>query len=103
MDDNPKTERPPDPDDRQFFVVWSPQGGNPVRKIPTFDEARRSALNLSRKHPGQDFFVLKTCWSRLAHPGDVRATGGETRTDREESGDADRSDMPQTGPPELVN
>jgi hypothetical protein len=103
MDDIPKTERPRDPDDRQFFLVWSPQGGDPVRKIATFDEARRSALNLSRKYPGQDFYVLKTCWSRLAHPGEVRATGGEVRADRGEAGEPGRSDIPPAGPPELVN
>jgi hypothetical protein len=69
----------------------------------TFDEARRSALNLSRKHPGQDFFVLRSCWSRLAHTGEVRANVEEVRADREETGEPGRSDMPPTGPPEQVN
>jgi hypothetical protein len=104
MDDQPGAEKPRSTtDDRQFFLVWSPQGGDPVRKIPTFDEARRSALNLSRRHPGQDFYVLRSCWRRLAHPPDVRTTGGETRVDRGETGEAGRSDMPPPGPPEQVN
>jgi hypothetical protein len=58
--------KPPDP--RKFYVVWSPQGGPPVARYPSFGAARTAAVRLSLKLPGQDFFVLGSCWGRIATP-----------------------------------
>jgi hypothetical protein len=60
---------PPDPPEpRRFYVVWSPQGGPPVVRFPTFQAARSAAIRLSNKHAGQDFFVLQSCWGRVGMP-----------------------------------
>jgi hypothetical protein len=58
---------------KRFFVVWSPQGGPPVVRIPTFAQARTAAHRLSLRNPGRDFFVLQSCWGKLGEPatGDV--------------------------------
>lgn len=56
-DPNPKIK------DR-FWVVWSPQGGDPVVKIKTFEQAIHAAHRLSEKHPNQEFYVLQSCWGR---------------------------------------
>jgi hypothetical protein len=64
-------------DPRAFYVVWSPQGGDPVRVIASFGEARRAAWRLAEKHPEKEFFVLRSCWGRRARP--VEATGGPPR------------------------
>jgi hypothetical protein len=53
---------------RRFFVVWSPQGGPPVVRFPTFNAARAIAIRLSLKHPEQDFFVLESCWGKIGKP-----------------------------------
>jgi hypothetical protein len=58
--------KPADP--KRFYVVWSPQGGPPVVRYPTFESARAAATRLSRKHPESDFFVLASCWGRIATP-----------------------------------
>jgi hypothetical protein len=49
---------------RTFFVVWSPQGGNPVVRIPNFQTARFAAYRLGQKHPEQQFYVLQSQWGR---------------------------------------
>jgi hypothetical protein len=64
-------EKTETPDPRKFYVVWSPQGGPPVFRYPSFEAARRSAFLLSRKLPEQDFFVLASCWSRIGTPADA--------------------------------
>jgi hypothetical protein len=53
---------------RRFFVVWSPQGGPPVVRFPTFKAARSIAIKLSLKHADQDFFVLESCWKKIGKP-----------------------------------
>jgi hypothetical protein len=65
----------PDPDpspgsveSRRFYVVWSPQGGPPVVRIPTFQQARTAAYRLSLRNPTRDFFVLQSCWGKLGEP-----------------------------------
>jgi hypothetical protein len=71
----PATPELPDPtgppenaDPKRFFVFWSPQGGPPVVRYPTFQAARSAAVRLSNKHAGQDFFVLASCWGRIGMP-----------------------------------
>jgi hypothetical protein len=64
--DQDQPSSPPDP--RRFYVVWSPQGGPPVVQIATFQEARTAANRLSLKNPDRNFFVLASCWSRMARP-----------------------------------
>jgi hypothetical protein len=61
-----KPTHPPDP--RKFYVVWSPQGGPPVARYPSFGAARGAAVRLSLRFPEQDFFVLASCWGRIAKP-----------------------------------
>ena len=61
-------EPPKRPDPKRFYVVWSPQGGPPVVRYPTFESARAAATRLSHKLPEKDFFVLASCWGRIARP-----------------------------------
>ncbi len=61
---------------KKFFVVWSPQGGPPVARFPTFKAARSSAIRLSLKFPEQDFFVLESCWGQIGKPPDVTEVVG---------------------------
>jgi hypothetical protein len=58
------------PEPRRFYLVWSPQGGPPVVRYPSFYAARSAAIRLSNKLPGQDFFVLASCWGKLGAPAD---------------------------------
>lgn len=46
--------------ERTFFMVWSPQGGEPSRKHDTLREARSEANRLARLHPDQDFIILES-------------------------------------------
>ncbi len=62
---------------RAFYVVWSPQGGDPVGRHESFDRARQAAWRLSEKFPGQDFFVLKSCWGRPSRAAEAPAGEGE--------------------------
>jgi hypothetical protein len=71
------TEHPEPADSRRFFVIWSPQGGPPVVRFPSFETARFAAIRLSNRHPDQDFFVLASCWGRVAKPP-VEAIAPET-------------------------
>jgi hypothetical protein len=42
------------------FIVWSPQGPtNPKCRFHSEPAARRAAEDMARKHPGQEFFVMK--------------------------------------------
>jgi hypothetical protein len=59
---------PENAEPKRFFVVWSPQGGPPVVRFASFNEARSAAIRLSNKHTGQDFFVLASCWGRVGTP-----------------------------------
>jgi hypothetical protein len=59
---------PENAEPKRFFVVWSPQGGPPVVRYPSFGAARGAAVRLSQKHPEQDFFVLASCWGRVVTP-----------------------------------
>jgi hypothetical protein len=64
-------EQPPMPEDagpEKIWVVWSPQGGPPVARMTSFNVARSAAIRLSKKFPEQDFFVLASCWGRIATP-----------------------------------
>lgn len=45
-----------------FWVVWSPQGGDPVVKFSDFTGATRAARCLKKRLPAQDFYVLRSCW-----------------------------------------
>jgi hypothetical protein len=81
MDENPEKQRRPDGDRRAFYVVWSPEGGNPVVRFPAFEPARHAAWRLSEKHPDRSFFVLKSCWGRLARGAVDPAADAETRED----------------------
>jgi hypothetical protein len=76
----PKRRTAPDP--RTFYVVWSPEGGDPVVRFPGFAAARNAAWRLSEKYPGQGFFVLKSCWGRLARPAEIPVTPGEAGAGR---------------------
>jgi hypothetical protein len=62
----PSAEHPSARHPGRFYVVWSPQGGPPVKRYPEFQTARHAAWRLSQKHPVQDFFVLCSCWGKLA-------------------------------------
>ena len=78
MDKNPKAQLRKEGDRGAFYVVWSLEGGNPVVRFPAFAPAKPAAWRLSEKHPGQSFFVLKTCWDRLARPPEATASDMET-------------------------
>jgi hypothetical protein len=66
---------------KRFFVVWSPQGGPPVVRIPTFAQARTAAHRLSLRNPGRDFFVLQSCWGKLGQPVEAAVEGEPTPTE----------------------
>jgi hypothetical protein len=83
MDEKPKTRQRTSPDPRTFFVVWSPEGGDPVIKIPTFDEAKRAAWRLSERNPDRSYFVLRSCWGRPARAPEVPAVPTEIQEDGE--------------------
>jgi hypothetical protein len=55
-------------DQKKFFVVWSPQGGPPVVRFPSFTAARTAAVRLCRNYPEKDVFVLASCWGRIVTP-----------------------------------
>ena len=78
MGEGTETLGTPRGDRRAFYVVWSPQGGDPVVRHEAFGPARQAAWRLSEKYPGQDFFVLKSCWGRLARQVEISAVEGET-------------------------
>jgi hypothetical protein len=77
MDEKPEAQHPREGDRRAFYVVWSPEGGNPVVRFPAFEPAKRAAWKLSEKYPGQNFFVLKSCWGRLARATEIPAADAE--------------------------
>jgi hypothetical protein len=91
MDEKPEAKRPepkpPEPrrraapDPRSFFVVWSPEGGDPVVRHPSFNVARSVAWKLSEKYPGQSFYVLRSCWGRPARAAEHPAVAGEVAQD----------------------
>jgi hypothetical protein len=64
-------------DRRAFYVVWSPEGGNPVVRHPAFEAAKRAAWKLSEKYPARSFFVLRSCWGRLARPAEIPVDDAE--------------------------
>jgi hypothetical protein len=69
MTERSEPAEPTEPTDpKPFYVVWSPQGGPPVVRLPTFGAAQRAAVRLSLKVPDQDFFVLASCWERIGTP-----------------------------------
>jgi hypothetical protein len=78
--------KPPGPtpkravDPRRFWVVWSPQGGPPVSRIPSFEEARAAAQRLSSRKPEQDFFVLASRWGKLGRPTEAVTPEPETES-----------------------
>jgi hypothetical protein len=88
MDETPEA-KPPKPrqratsDPRAFHVVWSPEGGGPVVRYPTFEAAKHAAWRLSEKYPAQSFFVLKSCWGRPARSAEVPAVPAEIQEDGE--------------------
>jgi hypothetical protein len=82
MDEKPEAPHRTPGDRRAFYVVWSPEGGNPVVRHPGFEAARHAALKLSEKYPGQSFFVLKSCWGRRA-----RAAGNPAAAEAREGGE----------------
>ncbi|MDX9896338.1 MAG: hypothetical protein RBS34_12870 [Desulfofustis sp.] len=48
-----------------FWLVWNPNGRQPLVRHPTEEVARREAERLARKHPGDTFYVLQAmdvCW-----------------------------------------
>jgi hypothetical protein len=71
---------PASPDPRRFYVVWSPQGGPPVVRFPSFNAARSAAIRLSGRFPGQDFFVLASCLGKIGDPpaGDEPLDAGDS-------------------------
>jgi hypothetical protein len=79
MDERPEARHRPEGNRRAFYVVWSPEGGDPVVRFPAFEAARQAAWRLSEKHPGQSFFVLKSCWGRLARAAEVPDADAEAR------------------------
>jgi hypothetical protein len=79
------------PDPRAFYVVWSPEGGDPVVKFPTFGAVWGVAWKLSEKYPGQSFFVLRSCWGRPARTTETPVAEGET------PGDGGPADATATG------
>jgi hypothetical protein len=83
----PEPIEPPDP--RKFYVVWSPQGGPPVVRYPSFESARIAASRLSLKIPGQDFFVLASCWERIGatatEPVEIERDAADDPTTKPES------------------
>jgi hypothetical protein len=79
MDEKPEAHHRAEGDLRAFYVVWSPEGGNPVVRYPAFEPAKRAARKLSEKYPGRSFFVLRSCWSRMARATGIPAADAETR------------------------
>jgi hypothetical protein len=77
----PETRRRAAPDPRAFYVVWSPEGGDPVVRFPNFAAAKSAAYRLSERYPTQSFFVLKSCWGRPARPPETPADDAEIRED----------------------
>ena len=85
---------------KEFFVVWSPQGGPPVVKFSKFREARHIAFKLSAKRPKQDFFVLKSCWGKL---GIISAEAKSDSPIIDPLIVAEDSTLPGQGPQEELN
>jgi hypothetical protein len=79
MGKRPEAQHSPEGDRRAFFVVWGPEGGNPVVRFRTFEAAKQAAWRSSEKHPAQGFFVLRSCWGRLARPPESPAADLESR------------------------
>jgi hypothetical protein len=52
MDKKSRAQDRPEVDRRALYVVWRPEGGNPVVRFPAFEPAKRVAWRLSEKHPG---------------------------------------------------
>ena len=52
--DRPSKEKPMEP----FWVIWSPQGGNPIMKQPTQHAAEEEAKRLAMRNPGREFYIL---------------------------------------------
>jgi hypothetical protein len=44
---------------RVFWVVWTPNGQNPLKQHETFNLAYEEALRLSAKHPERKFYVCQ--------------------------------------------
>ena len=44
--------------DKQFWLVWNPQGHSPTVKHPMIYQAKAEAERLARDNPGQKFYVL---------------------------------------------
>jgi hypothetical protein len=78
---------------RRFFVVWSPQGGPPIVRFPSFAAARSVAIRMTQKFPEQDFFVLASCWGKFGKPPVEVATSGVKVAS---SGSVDLSLNPET-------
>jgi hypothetical protein len=58
------------PEQKRFWLVWSPQGGPPMFRYPSFNSARSGAIRLSLKFPDQDFFIMESVWFKLGTPPD---------------------------------
>lgn len=44
--------------ERDFYLVWNPQGGNPWVRHLSLDDAVRESRRLATAAPGTDFYVL---------------------------------------------
>jgi len=45
--------------ENRFYIVWSPQGTTPPKKIHgTKTEANLAAADMAKKNPGMKFYVL---------------------------------------------
>lgn len=44
----------------EFYVVWHPERGTPIKKHATEHNAKQEAARLAALHPGASFYVLRS-------------------------------------------
>ena len=49
----------------EFYLVWSPQGGEPMKRHINFRSADKECYRLHALHPESEFYVLK---AKKLHP-----------------------------------
>jgi hypothetical protein len=56
----PETDKPMKLKSVKPFIVWGPKGStNPKARFGTEKAAQNAAEDMARKHPGQEFYVMK--------------------------------------------
>lgn len=49
---------PKEREPKKFYVVWAPERGGPTKRHATYNEARREAERLAKKHLTTTFYIL---------------------------------------------